>query len=85
MTDPQQEAPATPEEIADRGVLHEQLATAPVLKGEPAAVIGTIVAVLVAVQELALPIPAWANTVIAVMLIIAGALGIRQQVTPVHG
>jgi hypothetical protein len=76
-------APATPDEIADRGVLAEQTAT-PALSGEPAAIIGVVVAVLVAVQEFALPIPAGVNAAISLVLVIAGALGIRSRVTPVH-
>lgn len=52
------------------------------LKGEPAAVIGAVVAVANALLVAAVPLPSWLTTVLVVIVTAAGALGIRSQVTP---
>jgi uncharacterized protein (DUF983 family) len=56
----------------------------PVLTGEPAVIVGAILAALNAVQVAAIPMPTWAHTVIVAVSTVLGALIVRQQVTPVH-
>jgi hypothetical protein len=51
---------------------------------EPVAVIGAVNAALVAVQALALNIPAGMHAAIAVAIVACGALLARSQVTPVR-
>jgi uncharacterized protein (DUF983 family) len=56
----------------------------PVLTGEPAVIVGAILAALNAVQVAAIPMPTWAHTVIVAVTTVLGALVVRQQVTPVR-
>lgn len=50
---------------------------------EPVLTWGTVVAVLNALQLLAIPgLPTWVHTVILVLTVISGAIAARQQVTP---
>lgn len=52
------------------------------LEGQPAAIIGTVVAAIDAVLVAAIPLPEWLTTVLVAVTTIAGALGIRAKVTP---
>lgn len=52
------------------------------LAGQPAAVIGTAVAVADALLVAAVPLPEWLTTVLIAVVTLAGALGIRSRVTP---
>lgn len=52
------------------------------LGSEPVAIIAVIQAVLIAVQQLALNIPAGVHAAIAAAIVICGALLARAQVTP---
>lgn len=53
------------------------------LAGQPAAVIGSIVAAVDAILVAAVPLPEWLTAVLVAVVTIAGALGIRAKVTPV--
>jgi hypothetical protein len=53
------------------------------LAGQPAAVIGSIVAIIDAVLVAAVPLPEWLTSVLVAVVTVAGALGIRSKVTPV--
>jgi hypothetical protein len=52
------------------------------LGSEPVAIVGTIVAALTAVQQLALNEPAGVHTAIAVVLVVLGAILSRAAVSP---
>ncbi len=53
------------------------------LAAQPAAVLGSIVAVADAILVAAVPLPEWATSLLVAVVTIAGALGIRSKVTPV--
>lgn len=53
------------------------------LEGQPAAVIGAIVAAVDAILVAAVPLPAWLEPILVAVVTIAGALGIYTRVTPV--
>ena len=52
------------------------------LAAQPAAVIGTVVAVADALLIAAVPLPEWATSLLVAVVTIAGALGIRARATP---
>lgn len=52
------------------------------LEGQPAAVIGAVVAAIDAVLVAADPLPEWVTAVLVAVVTVAGALGIRSKVTP---
>ena len=52
------------------------------LKGEPAVIVGAILAALNAVQVAAIPMSTTAHTVILVATVVLGSLVTRSQVTP---
>ncbi len=54
-----------------------------ILAAQPAAIIGTIVAVADAILVAAVPLPEWATSLLVAVVTIAGMLGIRSKVTPV--
>lgn len=54
------------------------------LEGQPALILGSVVTVATALlASPAIPIPAWAKTVLAVIVAVAGIFGIYSKVTPV--
>ncbi len=61
---------------------HEPVDVGP-LAAQPAAVIGTVVAVIDALLVAAVPLPEWLTAILVAVLTIAGTLGIRSRVTPV--
>ncbi len=52
------------------------------LAAQPAAVIGTVVAIADAILVAAVPLPEWATSLLVGVVTIAGALGIRSRATP---
>lgn len=52
------------------------------IEGQPAAVIGAVVAVADALLAVAVPLPEWLTTALIIVVTTAGALGIRSRVTP---
>ncbi len=59
-----------------------ELPAVSLLAGQPAATIGTIIAVIDAVLVAAVPLPEWLTSILVAVVTIAGALGIRAKVTP---
>ena len=53
------------------------------MESQPAAVIGSVVAVIDAVLVAAVPLPEWLTAVLVAAVTVAGAFGIRSKVTPV--
>lgn len=53
------------------------------IKTEPVLTWGTALAILNAIQTLAISMPPWAHTLIVVLTTIVAALAARSQVTPV--
>ncbi len=53
-----------------------------ILAAQPAAVLGSIVAVADALLVAAVPLPEWATSLLVGVVTIAGALGIRSRATP---
>jgi hypothetical protein len=53
-----------------------------VLERQPAALIGTAIAVADAVLVAAVPLPEWLTAVLVAVVTVGGAFGIRSKVTP---
>jgi hypothetical protein len=52
------------------------------LERQPAATIGTVIAVADAILVAAVPLPEWLTAVLVAVVTVGGALGIRSKVTP---
>lgn len=77
------ETDALTNDVPLTGGVNEQPPNVSLLEGQPAAVIGAIVAAVDAILVAAVPLPAWLEPILVAVVTIAGAFGIYTRVTPV--